>query len=90
MHPSPVSDQRMSVALVGDLTAFLKKYGERLVTCGLLAALIGLAMAVPAEGAPLQRPSLVALPTQERHVGKVIVVERVTPSLASHQRDIPR
>jgi predicted enzyme related to lactoylglutathione lyase len=86
MHLYSVSDQRASVAPIGELRGFFRKHGERLVTCGLLVVLMGLALAIPAEGAPVQWPPLIAPPTQEHHVGKVIFVELVTPNLASTEK----
>ena len=49
----------------------------------LLAALLGVAGAVPVMAAPLQLPAIVEPPSQEHHVGKVIFVELVTPDLAA-------
>ncbi len=50
---------------------------------GLLAALLGVAGAVPVMSSPLQLPALVEPASQEHHVGKVIFVELVTPDLAA-------
>ena len=50
---------------------------------GLLAALLGVAGAVPVMSSPLQLPALVEPASQEHHVGKVIFVELVTPDLTA-------
>src|ERR1019366_1265783 len=50
---------------------------------GLLAALLGVAGAVPVMSSPLQLPALVEPASQEHHVGKVIFIELVTPDLAA-------
>ena len=50
---------------------------------GLLAALLGVATAVPAMAASLQLPALVEPASGEHHVGKVVFVELVTPDLAA-------
>jgi hypothetical protein len=52
----------------------------------LLAALIGVAVACAAIAQPLQLPPVVAVPSQEHHVGKVILLELITPDLASAER----
>jgi uncharacterized protein len=53
---------------------------------GLLAALLFGAVAAPIAAAELQLPAIVAPPSQEHHVGKVIFVELVTPNLAAAER----
>lgn len=50
---------------------------------GLLAALLGVAGAAPVMSAPLRLPAVVEPAGQEHHVGKVILVELVTPDLAA-------
>jgi len=49
----------------------------------LLAALLAVAGTAPVMAAPLQLPAIVEPASQEHHVGKVIVVELVTPDLAA-------
>jgi uncharacterized protein len=49
----------------------------------LLAALLGVAAAVPVSAAPPQLPAIVQPASQEHHVGKVVFVELVTPDLAA-------
>jgi predicted enzyme related to lactoylglutathione lyase len=49
----------------------------------LLAALLGVAGAVPVMAVPLYLPALLEPASQEHHVGKVIFVELVTPDLAA-------
>jgi predicted enzyme related to lactoylglutathione lyase len=56
---------------------------RRLLRRALLAALLGVAGAMPAMAAPLRLPALVEPASQEHHVGKVILVELVTPDLAA-------
>ena len=55
---------------------------RHLFRLGLLAALLGVAGAVPA-ASPLLLPAIVEPASQEHHVGKVIFVELVTPDLAA-------
>ena len=50
---------------------------------GLLAALLGVACAVPAMAATIQLPAIVEPASPEHHVGKIIFVELVTPDLAA-------
>ena len=50
---------------------------------GLLVVLLGVACAVPAMAAPIQLPAIVEPASQEHHVGKLILVELVTPDLAA-------
>jgi len=50
---------------------------------GLLAALLGVAGATPIMAAPPLLPPVVDPASQEHHVGKVILVELVTPDLAA-------
>lgn len=50
---------------------------------GLLAALLGAAPAAPVWAAPLELPAIVEPASEERHPGKVIFVELVTPDLAA-------
>jgi len=52
----------------------------------LLAALFGATGTLPVIASPLQLPAIVVPASQERHVGKVIFVELVTPDLAAAQR----
>jgi hypothetical protein len=49
----------------------------------LLVCLLGLAYAVPVMAALIQLPAIVEPASQERHAGKVIFVELVTPDLAA-------
>lgn len=56
---------------------------RRLLGRALLAAFLGVAGATPAIAAALRLPALVEPASQERHVGKVILVELVTPDLAA-------
>ena len=56
---------------------------RRLLRRALLVALLGVAVATPAMAAPLRLPALVEPASQEHHVGKVILVELVTPDLAA-------
>jgi uncharacterized protein len=58
----------------------------RILGRALLAALAGVAVAPVAIAQPLQLPPVVAAPSQEHHVGKVILVELITPDLASAER----
>jgi predicted enzyme related to lactoylglutathione lyase len=53
---------------------------------GLFAALLGVASATPVMAAPLQLPALVQPASQEHHVGKVVLVELVTPDLVAAKR----
>ena len=52
----------------------------------MLAALLGVAAAVPLMASPLQFPPLLDPASQEHHVGKVILVELVTPDLAAAEQ----
>jgi len=56
---------------------------RHLLRQGLLALLLGVACAVPALAAPIQLPPIVEPASQEHHVGKVVLVELVTPDLAA-------
>lgn len=56
---------------------------RHVLTQGLLAALLGVAGAVPAAASPLELPAIVEPASQEHHIGKVIFVELVTPDLAA-------
>jgi uncharacterized protein len=58
----------------------------RLLSQVLLAVLVGIAVAPAAVAQPLQLPPIMAAPTQEHHVGKVILVELITPDLAAAER----
>ena len=49
---------------------------------GLLAVLLGIGGAAAATTPPLQLPAIVEPASQEHHIGKVILVELVTPDLA--------
>lgn len=60
---------------IGRLRQFLRQ--------GLLAALLAVAGAAPVMAQPLRLPPLMDPASQERHVGKVILVELVTPDLAA-------
>jgi uncharacterized protein len=62
------------------------KRARGLLSRVLLAALVGIAVAPAAIAQPLQLPPIVAAPTQEHHVGKVILVELITPNLAAAER----
>jgi predicted enzyme related to lactoylglutathione lyase len=53
---------------------------------GVLAALLCVAGALPVIAAPLQLPALVEPASQEHHVGKVILVELVTPDLVAAKK----
>jgi len=57
---------------------------DRLRRCLLVAALLGIAGTATA--AQLELPAVSEPPSQERHVGKVILVELVTPDLATAER----
>jgi predicted enzyme related to lactoylglutathione lyase len=59
---------------------------RRFLIQGLLAALLGVAGAAPIMAAPPLLPPVVDPASQERHVGKVILVELVTPDLAAAKR----
>ena len=50
------------------------------------ALLTGLAAAPAALAQPLQLPPIVAPPSEDHHVGKVILVELITPDLAAAER----
>jgi predicted enzyme related to lactoylglutathione lyase len=50
---------------------------------GLLTALLGIVTSVPVVAAPLQLPALVEPASEEHHVGKVVLVELVTPDLGA-------
>jgi uncharacterized protein len=52
----------------------------------LFVALLGIARATPALSQPLQLPALVEPASQEHHLGKVILVELVTPDLAASKQ----
>ncbi|MFZ3324194.1 MAG: VOC family protein [Usitatibacter sp.] len=52
----------------------------------LFGALLGIAAAMPVTAAPIVVPPIVEPPTQERHSGKVIFVELVTPDIAAAER----
>lgn len=56
---------------------------RRFLLSGLLAALLGVAGATPVMAAPPLLPPVVDPASQEHHVGKVILVELVTPDLAA-------
>jgi hypothetical protein len=60
--------------------------GRRLFTNGMLAALLALAGAAPALAASLQLPALVEPASQEHHLGKMVLLELVTPDLAATKR----
>jgi uncharacterized protein len=51
-----------------------------------LALFLCVACAVPVMAAPIQLPAIVEPASQERHVGKVIFVELVTPDLAAAKK----
>ena len=55
----------------------------RILSCALFA---GIAAAPAALAQPLQLPPIVAPPSEDHHVGKVILLELITPDLASAQR----
>ena len=59
---------------------------RRLLKDGLLAALLGVAVAAPTMAVPLYLPAPLEPASQERHVGKVVFVELVTPELAAAKR----
>jgi hypothetical protein len=50
---------------------------------GLLAVFLGVACVVPVIAAPIQLPAIVEPASKERHVGKLIFVELVTPDIAA-------
>jgi len=50
---------------------------------GLLAALLGVAGAAPAVAQQFRLPALVEPASQEHHIGKVVLVELVTPDIAA-------
>jgi hypothetical protein len=52
----------------------------------LLALFLGLACALPARAASIELPPIVEPASQERHVGKLIFVQLVTPDLAGAER----
>jgi uncharacterized protein len=52
----------------------------------LAVAFLGATGCATVQGPPLQFPAIVAPPSQEHHVGKVIFVELVTPDLAAAKR----
>ena len=52
----------------------------------LLAILLSVACALPVMAAPVQLPAIVAPPSQELHVGKLIFVQLVTPELATTKK----
>jgi len=56
---------------------------KHFVRQGLLALLLSVACAVPVMAAPIQLPAIVEPASQEHHVGKLILVELVTPDLAA-------
>jgi uncharacterized protein len=58
----------------------------RILSRALLAALCGVAVAPAAVAQPVQLPPVVSAPSQEHHVGKVILVELITPDLAAAER----
>ncbi len=58
----------------------------RILSWALFAALVGIAVARAAVAQPLQLPPIVAIPSQEHHVGKVILLELITPDLAAAER----
>ena len=51
-----------------------------------IAALLGVAGAVPVTAAPLELPAIVVPASQEHHVGKVVFVQLVTPDMAGAKR----
>ncbi len=53
---------------------------------GLLAIFLGLVCAMPVMAGPIQLPAIVEPASQERHVGKIIFVELVTPDLAAAKK----
>jgi uncharacterized protein len=53
------------------------------VAVATVAAVLGAAAASPAVATPPPMPALIQPPTQERHVGKVVWVQLVTPDLAA-------
>jgi hypothetical protein len=64
-------------------SAFVNDRTVRLSRRGLLLAGAGLACATPVIAAPLQLPPLVTPASPERHAGKVVFVELVTPDIAA-------
>ncbi|MGO9378102.1 MAG: VOC family protein [Dissulfurispiraceae bacterium] len=56
---------------------------ENILRQGLLAILLGVVCAVPVMAAPIQLPAICEPASQEHHVGKLILVELVTPNLAA-------
>src|SRR5580698_4531204 len=56
---------------------------KNLLRRGLLAAVLGMAVAAPVLALPFQLPALVEPASQEHHVGKVIFAELVTPNLGA-------
>jgi uncharacterized protein len=61
------------------------RWAGRLLSRALLAALLGIA-AAPAIAQSLQLPPIVVPPSEEHHVGKVILYELITPDLAAAKR----
>jgi uncharacterized protein len=56
---------------------------RQFLACGLLAALLGVAGVAPAVAQQFRLPALVEPASQEHHIGKVILVELVTPDIAA-------
>jgi predicted enzyme related to lactoylglutathione lyase len=80
MHPQHNAHPTASVAP--------DKIGSPVMRLGLagvllFAAMLGIMGAVPVLAGPLQLPALVEPASQERHVGKVVFVELITPDLAA-------
>ena len=72
IRPNQISPQRMQTDRV---KYFLRQ--------GLLAVFLGVACAVSVMAAPIQLPAIAEPASQEHHVGKIILVELVTPDLAA-------
>jgi uncharacterized protein len=84
MHPPRCSDLIDSIAPNKRMGRNVKPDRVRqFFGQGLLAAILSVASAGPIMAAPLQLPALVEPASQEHHVGKVILVELVTPDLAA-------
>jgi predicted enzyme related to lactoylglutathione lyase len=84
MHPERSSKPIDSIAAnkIGPRTRQANRT-RHFFRLGLFAALLGVAGATPVMAAPLQLPALVEPASQEHHVGKVILVELITPDLAA-------
>jgi len=79
MHPQRNSNAIHQITPL----ATLPKRVRHFLGQGLLVTLLGVAGGTPIMAAPLQLPALVEPAIQEHHVGKVVLVELVTPDLAA-------